>query len=85
MSRYELKMAQTPPSKGKRLDHLRVSQGEDGGHVVEHHYAEDGMQYHKPKSHVFGKDEGMDAIAHIAKHSNIKMTPSQEEQEADGE
>lgn len=79
-NKYELKMAQSPASKGKRLDHLRVSMGEGGGHVVEHHYAEDGMQYHKPKTHVFGKDEGSDLMAHIGKHMGVQSEPAEEEE-----
>jgi len=64
--------SRTPHSKGKVLDHLRVKEAEDGGHTVEHHYAEDGMVFHKPKVHVFGKDEGAEMMAHVSKHANVK-------------
>jgi hypothetical protein len=64
--------------KGRMLDHMRLSRGEDGGHVVEHHYAENGLAYHKPTTHVFGEDEGKELIAHLAKHAKIN-TGDQEE------
>lgn len=64
--------AKTPGSRGKVLDHIRVHEGEDGGHMVEHHYAEDGMVYHKPKQHFFGADEGKDMMDHIRKHMHVK-------------
>jgi len=66
------KEARTPSSKGKKLSHLTIKQGDEGGHVVEHHYADDGMVFHKPTSHVFGEGEGGDLLAHIAKHAHIK-------------
>jgi hypothetical protein len=71
--------SKTPHSKGKVLDHLRVKEAEGGGHTVEHHYAEDGMMYHKPKVHVFGKDEGAELMAHVSKHANVQAGSSKAE------
>lgn len=84
-NKYQYREARTPSSKGKKLDHIRVKAAEDGGHTVEHHYAEDGMTFHRPKMHVFGKDEGEDMLNHVAKHMGVKRTPSQEEEEMEGE
>lgn len=63
--------AKTPTNKGKKLDHLLVRKAEEEGHVVEHHFENDGMSYHKPKTYVFGADEGADMLHHIAKHMNV--------------
>ena len=75
----EYKEARTTPAKGKMLDHLQIRKGEDGGHVIEHHFANDGMSYHKPKSFVFGEDEGPDALEHIGKHMGIHVEGPAEE------
>lgn len=81
MAHHAYKEATTPSSRGKKLDHLRVREGESGGHVVEHHYADDGMVFHKPTSHVFGEGEGGDLLAHIAKHAHISSGAKEEPEE----
>jgi hypothetical protein len=81
---HAYKEAHTPPAGTKKLRHLLVKEGEDGGHVVEHHYHESGMVYHKPKEYAFGKDEGEDVMAHIAKHAHIRHA-SKAEEKAEGE
>lgn len=63
--------AKSPSNKSKVLHHLQVQKAEEGGHVVEHHYENDGMTFHKPKTYVFGADEGPDMMQHIAKHMNV--------------
>ena len=70
--KHAYKEARSPASKGKQLHHLEVRKAEDGGHIVTHHYEEDGMVYHKPTEHVFGEDEGHEALQHIAKHAEIE-------------
>ena len=62
------------------LDHLRVEEAENGGHVVEHHF-ESGMgAYHEAETHVFSKPLNGAAkpelpaghvLTHIAKHLGI--------------
>ena len=61
------------------LDHLRMEEAENGGHVVEHHF-ESGNGYHEPETHVFSKPLDGDAkpqlpeghvLTHIAKHMGI--------------
>jgi hypothetical protein len=81
--KHEYKEARTPREKGKKLSHLEVSKGEEGGHVVKHVYENDGMTYHKPTEHVFGADEGHEALAHIAKHAGIEAGDGDEYEEAD--
>jgi hypothetical protein len=81
------KEAKTPASRGKVISHLEISEGEEGGHVVRHHYAEDGMSYHKPKEYTFGKDEGSDLMDHLKRHMHIDADskPKQEDRERESE
>ena len=79
------KEAKTPASGGKVLDHLRVHEAEDGGHLIEHHYKEDGMVFHKPKQYVFGADEGKDMLDHIRKHMNVKEAEAKPDMERETE
>jgi hypothetical protein len=58
-----------PKLPAKELDHLRVREAENAGHVVEHHFTS-GM--HESETHVFGPEQGAEALAHIAKHAHIK-------------
>jgi hypothetical protein len=76
--------ASTPKSKGKKLDHLRITKGAEGGHVVEHHFAEDGMVYHKPVSHVFGDGEGQEMLHHVAKHMGVTGPSRETPEEPEG-
>jgi len=52
----------------KVLDHLRVYQGADGGHIVERHFTH---YEHQPEKQPFGEDEGPKAISYIAQHAHI--------------
>lgn len=71
-------------SRGKKpmLDHLRVEEAENGGHVVEHHFENSSSMggYKEPETHVFSKPVDGDAkpelpeghvLHHIAKHMGI--------------
>lgn len=53
-----------------KLSHLRIEEGEQGGHLVEH-VMEHGMTYHEPEKHVFGKGQGAELLAHLKKHLHI--------------
>lgn len=60
------------------LDHLRIEEAENGGHVVEHHFENKGPNYKEPETHVFAEPEGTKpklpdghVLHHIAKHMNI--------------
>lgn len=63
--------AKTPTSGGKKLHHLEIKEGEEGGHVVTHHYTDNGMSYHHPKEYAFGADEGDEMIDHVRKHMHV--------------
>lgn len=70
--------ARTPSTKGKKLDHIRLREGSDDTQIVEHHYAEDGLQYHKPREYVFGADEGQELQQHLGKYLKVQPAPSGE-------
>jgi hypothetical protein len=54
----------------KKLDHIRVRQAKNGGHMVEHHYNNSGMgPYQEPDVYAFG--EGPEVVAHLNKHLGI--------------
>jgi hypothetical protein len=65
----------------KEIDHLRVSEAENGGHLVEHHHT---SYEHPPEQHVFGAHVEKVALPeghvlhHIAKHINIPHTVQKE-------
>lgn len=77
--------AKTPTSGGKKLHHIEMKEGEEGGHVVTHHYTEDGMMYHKPKEYAFGADEGEDVISHVRKHMHVAAAKNKAVDEAESE
>ena len=57
---------------GKQLDHIRISKGANGGHVVEHHYASSaGGAYQEPEKFPFGDDDGDEMMAHVSKHMGV--------------
>ena len=72
-NQFQYREAVKDRTSEKKLDHLRIYPGEDGGHTVEHHYSEDGLILHRPKTHVFGKDEGLDLMSHIADAAGVKI------------
>jgi hypothetical protein len=84
-------MKQMRTAKGERheapkvLHHIEVKEAENGGHVVSHHFENKGMGYHDPEEHVFGADEGKQAMEHIASAANIKGEPADEEEQDESE
>jgi len=61
------------PRMKKELDHIRVSEAENGGHVAEHHFTH---YEHSPETHVFAKGEKHPVMEghlfhHLAKHLGI--------------
>jgi hypothetical protein len=78
---------------------MEIEPAENGGHTVTHHYKESprkdnraaagiSMGYAEPESHVFGKNEGHEMLAHVANHLNIPESqgePAQETEEPEGE
>lgn len=65
--------ASTPTSRGKQIDHLRIRSTSEGV-TVEHHFKDDGLEFHKPKSYEFAKDEGQDLAKHLGKYGGIPVT-----------
>jgi len=64
--------APKPPKK--ELEHIRITEAENGGHIAEHHHT---SYEHPPESHVFAKSavkapvhEGS-LFHHLAKHMGI--------------
>jgi len=76
----EYKEARTPTARGKKIDHLRIKTTADGV-KVEHHYKEDGLAFHAPKSYEFGQDETDDLVQHLGKYAGLPVTYSKEEAE----
>lgn len=57
----------------KVMKELVASRAANGGHVITHRFHNDGPgPYIEPEDHVFGQDQGAEALAHIAKHLGIK-------------
>jgi len=78
----EMKEAKAPEKRSyKKLHHVEIEpvKGENGGHVVTHHYHSDGMAYHKPETHIFGKEDGPELMAHLQKHLKIQGEAQAEE------
>ena len=94
------KMAGNAATKGAdkampshEIDHMRIYEGEDGGHIMETHFKMPKLKgtgaFHDmppdPEKHVFGKDEGMKAHEHIAEHMNMPMQTGDNETEKEEE
>jgi hypothetical protein len=60
------------PTAKKELRRLSIEHAENGGHIVEHQFHQSEGMYHDAETHVFGKDEGSKALAHIAEHMGMK-------------
>jgi hypothetical protein len=71
----------------KKFSHLEAREGENGGHVMTHHFDNSmGGDYHKPEEHVFGAEEGDHAMEHFKSAMNIKTSePSEAEGEETGD
>jgi hypothetical protein len=76
------------PAMGS-IERMEIRPAENGGHVVTHHMkakmARDSkshsgmaMGYSEPETHVFGKDEGHEMLAHVANHLHIKEMAKEE-------
>lgn len=60
----------------KQLRHLEIRKGDGGGAVVEHVFTN---YEHKPETHVFGKSEGKQLMAHLKEHIGIDADGDGEE------
>ena len=75
--------------KSGELDHLRLREGESGGHIVEHQFSSsytpggDYVPAKETESHVFGAGDGVKLVAHMIKHGNIKGVSPMAESERD--
>lgn len=49
----------------KVLEDIRIKKGENGGHVVEHHFT---SYEHKPEVYPFGAGQGKELAAHLDEH-----------------
>jgi hypothetical protein len=60
------------PGKLKEL-HIIIGAKPQGGHAIEHHFHNEGNMraFHEPKTHFFGRNQGEEAMAHIAKHAGF--------------
>lgn len=70
--------ARTPTTRGKRIDHLLIRTSGDTV-TVEHHYKEDGLAFHAPKSYDFGKDETSDLVQHLGKYAGLPVSEQVED------
>lgn len=80
----EMKEVAAPEKRSyKKMHHMEIEQvkGEHGGHMVTHHYHQDGMEMRKPEVHMFPKGAGEEMMAHIAKHAGVKMAGPENEEE----
>ena len=64
--------------KAPALHHLEISEAENKGHIVEHHFEHNDGPYQEPKQHVLEPPEGPKpqlpeghVLQHIAKHMGI--------------
>jgi len=55
----------------KELDHLRLYPGENGGHIIEHHFKA-GPMYQEAEKHPFSEADGKAVVNHMIEHGNIK-------------
>lgn len=66
------------PKRPKTFHHMTIEAGENGGHVMTHHF--DGYE-NQPEVHAFGPKQGRDAAAHVIKHMGMDVS----KQLSDGE
>lgn len=78
--------AERPKKIKKEIEHVRVTEGENGGHIVEHHHT---SYEHPPESHVFGEHDGEGVelpkghvLQHIAKVMHIPHSVVEEKEES---
>lgn len=80
----EVREAKEPEKRSyRKIHHIEIEKvkGENGGHIVRHHYHADGMSYHEPSTHIFGKGDGEEMMTHIAKHMGVEMPGREQEPE----
>ena len=74
-----------PKAVPKELEHIRVSEAENGGHLMEHHFT---SYDHPAESHVFGPMTDKVALPkghplqHIAEHMHIPHSVVEAKQES---
>lgn len=71
MANHEVREAKSAQGTAKKkLDHIRIRPAKNGGHMVEHHYQNQGMgPYHEPDVYAFG--DGPEVVAHLNDHLGI--------------
>jgi hypothetical protein len=74
---------------GPKMEHMRITPAENGGHVIEHHFAPkmkgSGAFMERPEmeTHVFGPGDGAKMLGHLKKHLCIGAAPSPKTEEAE--
>jgi len=68
----EIKMASRKiEEKPNKVHELRIRKSDNGGHIVDHVYENNGMNYKQPDQHVFGDGEGGEALTHVGKWMGV--------------
>jgi hypothetical protein len=62
----------------KVLEDIRIKKGENGGHVIEHHFT---SYEHKPEVYPFGAGQGKEAAAHLNEHMGMELPAGEAESE----
>lgn len=62
----------------KKFSHMEMRPAKNGGVTITHHFSN---YEHRPEDHVFGKDEGEAALAHVAKHMGMSVGDPEDETE----
>lgn len=80
--------------KTKKISHIQIKKAKNGGHIVTHHYENDGGgmvmgPYRSPEDHSFGSDEGHKLITHVGKVMGVNPggqdTPGEHDPAVDDE
>jgi hypothetical protein len=59
----------------KEIDHIRLHEGENGGHILEHHHTE--PMHHPMERHVFAKGDHVGMAKHLNKHAHTTFPASE--------
>jgi hypothetical protein len=80
MPNNQYREAKAPEKRAyKKLHHIEIEpvKGENGGHMVTHHFQNDGMSYREPERHMFDKDgygaSGEHVFEHLSKHMKVPL------------
>ena len=77
----ELKMAKSPEKeKPNKVHELRIRKADNGGHIVDHVYENNGMNYKQPDQNVFGDGEGGKALAHVGEWMGVPMAKEENDE-----